>query len=83
VTTLLKQKVTLSTEGEELFDKISELYHLGVILEVIPRDAQFIRLFSSARERFFSSLESSDSLIFPNILSNYADSAGSYDSGTE
>lgn len=65
--TLLKQKVTLSTEGKELFDKISELYHLGVILEVIPRDAQFIRLFSSARERFFSSLESSDSLVFPNF----------------
>ncbi|OOO10823.1 hypothetical protein OAory_01072930 [Aspergillus oryzae] len=67
VATLLKQKVTLSTEGKELFDKISELYHLGVILEVIPRDAQFIRLFSSARERFFSSLESSDSLVFPNF----------------
>jgi hypothetical protein len=83
VTTLLKQKVTLSTEGEELFDKISELYHLGVLLEVMPRDVQFMRLFLSARERFFSTLEAPDSLILPTSLSSYADSASSYDSGTE
>lgn len=83
VTTLLKQKVTLSKEGEELFDKISELYHLGVLLEVMPRDVQFMRLFLSARERFFSALEAPDSLILPTSLGNYADSASSYDSGTE
>lgn len=53
-----QQRTNLCDEGNQLADRLMELYDLGIFLDIIPQDPQLSQLLLSTREIFILTFES-------------------------